>query len=73
MRLRIDRVTVAGDGLDARRLADRLVQDLPAALARALAPGPQPATRDHVDRVARTIARKVQAALARHQMQEEGP
>ena len=67
MKLRVDRVTVAGTGLEARRLADRLAQDLPAALARALAPGPLPPARDPGDRVARSIAQRVRAELARRQ------
>lgn len=73
MRLRVDRVTVAGTGLEARRLADRLAQDLPAALARALAPGLQAPVRDPVDRIARTIAQRVRAELdLRQAAQEDG-
>lgn len=71
MKLRVDRVTVSGTGLEARRLADRLAQDLPAALARALAREPQAPVRDTMDRIAGTIAQRVRAELVLRQAAQE--
>lgn len=72
MKLQVGRITVAGNGLEARRLADRLAQDLPAALTRALTPGSmlRAPGRDPVDRIARTIAQRVRAELAHRQLRE---
>lgn len=61
-KLRVGRLTVHGPGLDARRLADQLAQDLPGALARALSgapPGPGP-----VDQAAGVLAARIRAAAA---------
>lgn len=71
MKLRVGRVTVTGNGLEARRLADRLAEELPAALVRALTPGQSEAMRDPVGRIAQTIAQRVRAELAERQSLED--
>lgn len=77
MKLSIGRVTVHGQGLDARRLADRLERELAAELARLLAgpPAPDPRRgpdrgpdRGPVARVATVIADRLRAELARREV-----
>ena len=63
MRLRVGRVTVHGPGLDARRLADRLAQDLPRALARALDGAPP--GRGMVEQAAHAIAERLRQEIVR--------
>lgn len=62
MKVQVGRVTVHGKGLEARRFADRLAQDLHHALARALSgapPHPEP-----VEQAARAIAQRLKDEIA---------
>jgi hypothetical protein len=62
MKVRVDRITVYGAGLDARRMADHLTTSLGDALDRAMkgAP-PQPGP---VEQAARVIAKRLKNEIA---------
>ncbi|UWU14090.1 hypothetical protein N2599_18545 [Rhizobium sullae] len=63
MKVHLGRLTVHGTGLDARRLADRLPQDLPAALSRAL--NGAPLREGYVEQVGQAIAQRLRDEIAR--------
>lgn len=71
MKVNVGRITVHGQGLEARRLADRLAQELPAALSSALAgapPGPGPA-----GEAARAIVDQLRPEIGRHGLTTQVP